>query len=200
LIFGFRGKDVKVMPKIVTEDIGRFGQHYPKVAVILTASAGGRDDAMTAAWHSSISLRPPIYGVAVTSKRFTYQLITQSREFGINFIPLEKAALAAAVGGTSGHQIDKFEKLNIQKEKPLKTAAPILKDAYAAYECKLLDSRPYGDHLWIVGEIVAAHYLEEALTPTQLLDLNKTKPLLYLGSDLYASVDRNSVSFVKRGI
>jgi flavin reductase (DIM6/NTAB) family NADH-FMN oxidoreductase RutF len=194
------GKDVKVMPKIVTEDIGKFGQHYPKVAVILTASAGGRDDAMTAAWHSSISLRPPIYGVAVTSKRFTYQLITQSREFGINFIPLEKAALAAAVGGTSGHQIDKFEKFNIQKEKPLKTAAPILKDAYAAYECKLLDSRPYGDHLWIVGEIVAAHYLEEALTPTQLLDLNKTKPLLYLGSDLYASVDRNSVSFVKRGI
>jgi len=194
------GKDVKVMPKIVTEDIGKFGQHYPKVAVILTASAGGRDDAMTAAWHSSISLRPPIYGVAVTSKRFTYHLITQSREFGINFIPLEKAALAAAVGGTSGHQIDKFEKFNIQKEKPLKTAAPILKDAYAAYECKLLDSRPYGDHLWIVGEIVAAHYLEEALTPTQLLDLNKTKPLLYLGSDLYASVDRNSVSFVKRGI
>jgi flavin reductase (DIM6/NTAB) family NADH-FMN oxidoreductase RutF len=194
------GKDVKVMPKIVTEDIGKFGQHYPKVAVILTASAGGRDDAMTAAWHSSISLRPPIYGVAVTSKRFTYHLITQSREFGINFISLEKAALAAAVGGTSGHQIDKFEKFNIQKEKPLKTAAPILKDAYAAYECKLLDSRPYGDHLWIVGEIVAAHYLEEALTPTQLLDLNKTKPLLYLGSDLYASVDRNSVSFVKRGI
>lgn len=188
------------MPKIVTEDIGKFGQHYPKVAVILTASAGGRDDAMTAAWHSSISLRPPIYGVAVTSKRFTYHLITESREFGINFIPLEKAALAAAVGGTSGQQIDKFEKLNIQKEKSLKTGAPILKDAYAAYECKLLDSKPYGDHLWIVGEIVAVHYLEEALTPAQLLDLNKTKPLLYLGSDLYGSVDRNSVSFVKRGI
>jgi len=188
------------MPKTVTEDIGKFSQHYPKVAVIVTASARGRDDAMTAAWHSSISLRPPIYGVAVTSKRFTYQLMAESREFGINFIPLGKAALAAAIGGTSGQQIDKFEKFNIQKEKSLKTAAPILKDAYAAYECKLMDTKPYGDHLWIVGQIVAVHFLEEALTTAQVLDLNKTKPLLYLGSDLYATVDRNSISFVKRGI
>jgi len=188
------------MPKIVTEAIGKFSQHYPKVTAIVTASARGRDAAMTAAWHSSISLKPPLYGIAIAPKRFTYQLITESREFGINFVPLEKASLAAAVGGTSGQQIDKFERFNIEKEKPVKTTAPILKDAYAAYECKLVDSKPYGDHLWIVGEIVAVHFLEEAFTPLEVLDLDKMKPLLYLGSDFYASTDENSVSFVKRGI
>jgi len=188
------------MPKIVTEDIGKFGQHYPKVAVIVTASAGGRDDAMTAAWHSSISFKPPLYGIAVASKRFTYQLITESREFGINFVPYEKASLAAAIGGTLGRQIDKFEKFDIEKEKPLKTTAPILKDAYAAYECKLVDSNSYGDHLWIVGEIVAVHVLQEAFTQAEVIDLDKIKPLLYIGSDLYASADKNSVSFVRRGI
>ena len=188
------------MPKIVTEAIGKFGQHNPKVAVIVTASARGKDDAMTAAWHSSISLKPPLYGIAIAPKRFTYQLIKESREFGINFIPSEKASLAAAIGGTSGQQMDKFERFNIQKEKPSKTTAPVLKDAYAAYECKLVDSKPYGDHIWIVGEIVAVHFLEEAFTPAEVLDLNKIKPLLYLGSDFYASTDKNSVSFVKRGI
>jgi len=188
------------MPKFVTEAIGKFSQHYPKVAVIVTASARGRDDAMTAAWHSSISLKPPLYGIAIAPKRFTYQLITESREFGINFIPSEKAYLAAAIGGTSGQQMDKFERFNIKKEKPLKTTAPILKDAYAAYECKLVDSKSYGDHIWIIGEIVAVHLLEEAFTPAEVLDLNKIKPLLYLGSDFYASTDKNSVSFVKRGI
>jgi flavin reductase (DIM6/NTAB) family NADH-FMN oxidoreductase RutF len=188
------------MSRIVTEDVGKFGQHYPKVAVIVTASARGRDDAMTAAWHTSISLRPPIYGVAVTSKRFTYQLITESREFGINFIPLEKASLAAAVGGTSGQHMDKFERFNIKKEKPLKTTAPILRDAYAAYECRLLDSKPYGDHIWIVGEIVAVHVSKEAFTPAEALDLDKIKPLLYIGSDFYASIDKDSVNFAKRGI
>jgi flavin reductase (DIM6/NTAB) family NADH-FMN oxidoreductase RutF len=188
------------MSRIVTEDIGKFSQHYPKQAVIVTGSAGGRDDAMTAAWHTSISLRPPIYGVAVTSKRFTYQLIRQSQEFGVNFISLDKAALAASIGGTSGQQIDKFEKLGIKKEKPSKTAAPILQDAYAAYECKLLDSEAYGDHIWIVGEIVAVHFLEAAFAAAEILDMGKIRPLLYLGSDTYASIDKDSVNFVKRGI
>ena len=188
------------MPKIVTEDIGKFSHHYPKVAVIITASARGRDDAMTAAWHSSISLKPPLYGIAIASKRFTYQLITESREFGINFILSENASLAAAIGGTSGKKMDKFKRFNIKKEKPLKTTAPILKDSYAAYECKLVDSKPYGDHLWIVGEIVAVHFLEEAFTPAEVLNLDKIKPLLYLGSDFYASTDKNSVRLIKRGI
>jgi flavin reductase (DIM6/NTAB) family NADH-FMN oxidoreductase RutF len=188
------------MPKTSTEDIGKFGQHYPKVAVIVTASAGGRDDAMTVAWHSSISLKPPLYGIAVAAKRFTYQLITESQEFGINFIPSEKASLAAAIGGISGQQMDKFGRFNIEKERPLKTTAPILKDAYVAYECKLVDGKPYGDHLWIVGEIVAIHFLEEAFTQADILDLDKIKPLLYLGSDRYSSVDKSSIKLIKRGI
>jgi flavin reductase (DIM6/NTAB) family NADH-FMN oxidoreductase RutF len=188
------------MSRVVTADIGKFSQHYPKQAVIVTGSAGGRDDAMTAAWHTSISLKPPIYGVAVTSKRFTYQLIKESQEFGVNFISLEKASLAAAVGGTSGQQIDKFEKLGMKKEESSNTTAPILQDAYAAYECRLLDSRPYGDHIWIVGEIVAVHFLGEAFTAAEVLDMGKMRPLLYLGSDTYASIDKDSVNFVKRGI
>ncbi len=187
------------MPKTISENIGEFGRHYPKVAAIVTASSRGKDNAMTAAWHSSISFKPPLYGVAISPKRFTYQLITESKEFGINFVPLEKASLAARVGGIPGREIDKFEKLDIEKEKPLKTGTPILKDAYAAYECKLVDSRTYGDHIWVIGEIVAVHFLEEVFTPEGILDLGKIKPLLYLGSDFYATTDKNSISFIKRG-
>jgi len=188
------------MPKVVTEKVGSFSQHYPKVTVIVTASARGKDNAMAAAWHSSISINPPLYGVSISPKRFTYQLISESMEFGINFIPWEKASLAARVGGTSGQKMDKFQKFEIQKEKPLKTAVPILKDAYAAYECKLVDSKPYGDHIWVVGEIVVVHFLEEAFTSEKILDLDKIKPLLYLGSEFYASTDKSSLIFHKRGI
>jgi len=187
------------MSRIVEEDIGKFGQHYPKVPVIITASAHGRDDAMTAAWHSSISVKPPLYGVAIASKRFTYQLLAQSREFAINFIPYQKASVAAVIGGISGEQIDKFERLSIQREKSLKTTAPVLKDAYATYECKLADERPYGDHIWIVGEIVAVHFLEEAFAPGGILDLDKVNPLLYIGSDSYTTTDKDSVVFMERG-
>jgi flavin reductase (DIM6/NTAB) family NADH-FMN oxidoreductase RutF len=62
--------------------------------------------------------------------------------------------LAASVGGSAGQKIDKFQKLNISKEKPIKTGILLLKDAYASYECKLLDSKIYGDHVGLVGDIV----------------------------------------------
>ncbi|PIU56358.1 MAG: flavin reductase [Chloroflexi bacterium CG07_land_8_20_14_0_80_45_17] len=188
------------MPKIVTEKVGKFSQHYPKIPVIVTASARGKDNAMTAAWHSSISRNPPLYGVSISPKRFTYQLITESKEFGVNFMPWQKASLAARVGGTSGQEMDKFERFDIEREKPLRTEVPILKDAYAAYECKLVDSKPYGDHIWVVGEIVALHFLEEAFTSEKILDLAKIKPILYLGSEeFYATTDKDSLQLIKRG-
>lgn len=187
------------MSKVVTENVGKFSQHYPKVAAIVTATSRGIDNAMTAAWHSSISLNPPLYGISISPERFTYQLITQSKEFGINFIPFEKARLAAKVGGISGQEMDKFQLLHIEKEKPSKTKTPILKEAYAAYECSLVDSKTYGDHIWVVGEIVAVHFLKEAFTEEGIVDLNKVKPLLYLGSDFYATIDESSLSFIKKG-
>ena len=179
------------MDKVITEDIGAFSQHYPKVAVVVTAQAGGRDNAMAVAWHTSISLKPPLYGVSISPKRFTYQLIADSKEFGVNFLPLAKAELVASVGGSKGYEIDKFQRFNIARDKPVKTAVPILKDAYAAYECKLVDDRGYGDHRWLVGKIVAVHRLREAFTPEETLDLEKVSPILYVGNELYLTTSKD---------
>ncbi|MCD6567725.1 MAG: flavin reductase [Dehalococcoidia bacterium] len=188
------------MAKVISESMTNFNQHYPKIALIVTASAGGKESAMPAAWHTSICIDPPLYGVSLASSRFTYQLIAESKEFGLNFIPWEKANLAGCLGGVSGREINKFEKFNIEKEKPLKTGVPILKDAYAAYECQLVDDRLYGDHNWVVGKIVAVHFLEEAFDEKHLLDASKMKPLLYLGADFYATQDGDSTHYVKRGL
>lgn len=186
------------MPKIKSEEVGEFYQHYPKVAAVLTVNAGGKRNAMAAAWHSAISFKPPLYGVAVAPKRFTYQLILKSKEFGINFVPFEAAELVASVGGSGGKEIDKFIKFGIAEEKSLKTSVPILKDAYAAYECKLVDSRTYGDHVWVVGEIVAVHFIDGVLTSKGTLDLDRLKPTLYLGAEFYMTTDRESVRLLDR--
>jgi len=186
------------MPKISVENVGDFYQHYPKVAAILTASARERKNAMAVAWHSAISFKPPLYGVSIALKRFTYQLILESREFGINFVPFEAAELVASVGGSGGGEVDKFQKFGIVEERPLKTSVPILKDAYAAYECKLVDNKAYGDHAWVVGEIVAVHFAEDVFNDSGVLDLSKLSPALYLGAEFYATVDKESVRLLDR--
>lgn len=188
------------MPKATTENTGRFYQHYPKVATIITACAGDKKNAMAVAWHSALSFSPPLYGVAIAPKRFTYQLIMESKEFGINFVPFETAELIASVGGSGGGMVDKFRKFDIVEVKPIKTSVPILADAYAAYECEVVDDRTYGDHIWIVGKIVAVHFIEEVFNANGTLDLSKLNPALYMGAELYATTSSGSVRLLDREI
>ena len=188
------------MFKVSKESIGEFYHHYPKVAAIITVNARGRDNAMAAAWHSPVSFEPPLYGVSISPKRFTYRLILESKEFGINFVPFKTVELVASVGGSKGGELDKFKKFSIAKEKSLKTSAPILKDAYAAYECKLVDNNTYGDHVWVVGEILVVHFAEDVFTSKGVLDLGKLSPALYIGAELYATTDKGSVRLLDREV
>ena len=155
---------------------------------------------MAVAWHAPISLKPPLYGVSISPKRFTYQLIVDSKEFGINFLPFKAAELVASVGGSKGSEVDKFQRFNIAKNKPVRTAVPILEDAYAAYECQLVDDRSYGDHRWLVGEIVAVHWLEEVFTPDEVIDLDKVSSILYLGNELYVTTSKDTIKSLDRKV
>ncbi len=188
------------MAKVISEDIGAYYYHFPAVATIVTAQAKGRENAMAVAWHTSISFNPPLYGISISPKRFTYQLIVDSKEFGVNFLPFEQAGLVASVGGSKGREIDKFRQFDIAKDKPVKTAVPILKAAYAAYECKLVDDKGYGDHRLLVGEIVAVHLLKEAFAPEETLDLAEVSPTLYLGNERYLTVSRETIKYLDRKV
>ena len=188
------------MAKVSMEGAGQFSYQYPRLVVIVTSQARGKENAMTVAWHSPISIRPPLYGIAVTPQRSSYELILEGKEFGVNFLPFEKAELIASVGGSRGKEIDKFERFHIPKEKALKTAVPLLKDAYLAYECRLIDHKAYGDHEWLVGEIVATHILEEAFTSQGVLDVARFNPALYLSGEFYITTRKETLQHLDRRV
>lgn len=188
------------MKKTISEGIGAFYQHYPKIAVVVTASAGGRDNAMTAAWHMAISKKPPLYCIAISAGHFTYKLVAESKEFGLNFMPDTSVELVAALGGSKGSTLDKFPAFGIKKDESLKTGVPILADAYAAFECELVDDREYSDHQLLIGEIVAVHYLEDAFMEDGRLNLEKVSPVLYMGSDKYLDLTGCKMQTHDRGL
>ncbi|MFQ6117047.1 MAG: flavin reductase family protein, partial [Candidatus Bipolaricaulia bacterium] len=139
------------MAKIKQESAGEFCHFYPTLATVVTVRAKDKRNAMAVAWGSPISFAPPLYGVSISPKRYTHGLILEAGEFAVNFLPIEARRLVAAVGRTSGREVDKFARFAIEVEEPFKTDSPILKAAYAAYECKLLEHRRFGDHDWFVG-------------------------------------------------
>jgi flavin reductase (DIM6/NTAB) family NADH-FMN oxidoreductase RutF len=184
------------MPKVNKQNIENMYkqyQQYPRLAVIITAHHEGRDNAMSVSWHCPLASNPPYYGVSIAAKRFTYKLIAASKEFGVNFIPFEKAELIASVGRVSGADVDKFKRFNIEKDQSIRTNVPILKDAYAAYECQLVDDRDYGDHRLIVGKILSLHWNTDFFDENDLLDLSRMNPTIYLGKDRYLTVSKGSV-------
>jgi flavin reductase (DIM6/NTAB) family NADH-FMN oxidoreductase RutF len=188
------------MTKVINEGIGAYYHHYPRVATIVTAHSQGRENAMALAWHTPISSSPPLYGISLSAKRFTYKLIAESKEFGVNFLPFDEAELVAAVGGSKGEEVDKFRQFNIAKEKPVKTGVPILGAAYAAYECRVVDDRLYGDHRLVVGEIVAIHLLKEAFGAEETLDISKASPTLYIGSERYVTASCEAIKHLDREV
>lgn len=185
------------MAKVVSEGIGEFYQHYPRVAAIITAHARGVDNAMAVASHMPLSSKPPLYAVSISPKRFTYQLIEESREFGINFLSFNKVELIAAIGSSTGQEIDKFQRFKIVRDKSVKIAAPVLNVAYTAYECKLFENRDYGEHRLLVGEIGAVHWLKEVFTSEEMLDLDKISPALYLGHDFYLTTSKDTIRHIE---
>ena len=188
------------MAKVTVEGAGEFYQHYPRVATIVTTHARGRDNAMACAWHCSLSFTPPLYGVSIRQSRYTYELILEGKEFGVNFVPFELAELIASIGGSRGRDMDKFEHFGVAREKPSKTSVPILKDAYAAYECRLVDCRTYGDHDWLVGEILCTHFLKEVFTDKEVLDLDRVRPALYLGGEFYGVTAKEPIRHLDREV
>jgi flavin reductase (DIM6/NTAB) family NADH-FMN oxidoreductase RutF len=171
-----------------------FFLHRPVSTMIVTAHHNGKDNALAIGLHTLITHRPPICGVSLTPERFSYPMIRDSKEFGVNFVTLDKVELIAYTGGCSGRKVDKFQKFGIAKEKPIKTSVPILKDAYVSYECKLIDDRPYGGHRWLVGEIVAVHYAKDAFTTEKkTLDLDKYSPTLALYPTIFTTARQDTI-------
>jgi flavin reductase (DIM6/NTAB) family NADH-FMN oxidoreductase RutF len=187
------------MAKEITEGIGEeFYHHYPRIAAVITSNSEGKDNAMAAAWHMPISFVPPIFCVSISAKRCSHKMVMESGKFGVNFLPVGKADIVAGVGATHGDEVDKFSLFKLDTEKETKLGVPVLKDAYAAYECKLINSRFYGDHCLLVGEIIATHKLSEAFDEKGTLDFANFYPVLYVGNDQYMAKDKCKLNYIDR--
>ena len=166
-------------------DFHEFYLIYPR-SVVLVGVGGARPNLMPVAWHTPLSFKPPLYGVSVSPKRFTYGLILKEKHFSVNFLAVEKAELFEKTGFTSGKDVDKFGQFGIEHF-PGALGAPILSDAYAALSCRLVEELKLGDHSLFVGEVVAVYRAPGSWEPYADAEVlaRGVNPTLYLGKGVY---------------
>ena len=117
------------MAKKIESTLSKYYHFFPTVVAIVAVKYGDKINAMAVAWNTALSFDPPLFGILVTSKRMTHELITKAGEFTVNFLPYEKAHIIAACGRTSGREVDKFTVFRIKTERSRKISSPVLKDA-----------------------------------------------------------------------
>lgn len=129
---------------------------------VVTTRLGDRVNGMTAAWVSQASIKPPLVMVSIAPPRYSHELIKESRIFAVNLLTDGQVDLGKRFGYKSGRKVDKFAGLDYTTAA---TGAPILPQAYAYLDCKLLDTFPAGDHDLFVGEVVEAKILHPDAQP-----------------------------------
>ncbi len=183
------------LSKAVKEKTTKTVMHcYPGMVALVTAEWEGTPNIMSAGWHSYISIDPPMYGVAIGEERFTHHLVKNAGAYAINFVPAEYAHYIQQAGTLTGSSVDKFQELGIEWEAGETICAPILKAAYVAYECKVVDIKRYGDHDWIVGTIEMFHKDPECFTEKGLPNWDKLNIPLYLGRSQYLVADQKTTT------
>ncbi len=176
------------MMRISTEMFFRVAN--PRLVALITSGSISDPNAMAATWHAPISFDPPLYGVSVAPERATHSLIRESGSFGVNLLPYEMVDSVHTCGRISRRERgDKLELAGIRVFSGPELGVPLVEGAYTSLECELVREIELGDHTWFVGEVRSVL----ALSGDGKIDVSTVRPLLYLGSDLYVTVDPESV-------
>ncbi len=171
----------------------KFYFHYPFIAAVIGTKTGDKVNLMSAAWHTQLSFEPPLYGVSISPKRYTYDLLKKSKVFSVNFLDFEYIETVAYVGGVSGKDVDKISAFEIPVINGRILDVPVLQEAYAVYECQLAEEVETGDHTLFIGKILGVHYNEKAFSGDKFCpNTEKISPILYIGNEYYMTVDSES--------
>ncbi|MGQ9852048.1 MAG: flavin reductase family protein [Candidatus Oleimicrobiaceae bacterium] len=179
--------------KRIATTIESFLYFYPMNVTLVGVQYGERTNFMAAAWNTALSFAPPLFGVAITKKRFTHELLCRAGNFTCNFLPNERADIVHSCGRISGAEVDKVARFRLELEPSRVISSPGLRAAYAILECTLESTVTFGDHDLFVGKVVAVHYRQDCFDENGTLRPERVNPTLYLGADTYVTTDASSV-------
>jgi len=129
---------------------------------VVTARTKEKINGMTAAWISQVSMNPVLLMVSIAPARYTYGLIKESGYFAINVLAEGQEGLAQSFGFRSGRKHDKFQNIPFFDAT---NGSPVLSDAMAFVECRLVEAFTAGDHSLFIGSIAEAKILKSDQQP-----------------------------------
>ena len=135
-----------------------WGRKYPEQVVLaITKSPEGKVNVMAIGWVTLVSDDPPMFLLGIDDPAYTLELIRKTKEFVIAYPSKAMAKETLYFGTVHGHNEEKGKNSGLEFIPSKKINVPILADAVANFECKLVTEYRPGNCPLVVGEAVAAH-------------------------------------------
>jgi flavin reductase (DIM6/NTAB) family NADH-FMN oxidoreductase RutF len=127
---------------------------------IVTSRLGEVRAGLTATSVCSLTAEPPHLIACVHRDADAHGLIIRTCRFAVNVLTLEQQGLAEHFGGRDdSHGPERFA---IGRWQVGRTGMPVLADAAAVFECRLVEVTTASTHSIFIGEVEAATYVEAA--------------------------------------
>lgn len=138
-------------PVSAADYVAAMGQHVSSVCVI-TTNYQGKYYGLTATAMSSVCAEPPRLLVCVNKSGNSHEMISKAGLFCVNVLSEYQDKIAKGFAGMLGKAHDRF---SIGEWRELVTSAPVLKDATAAFDCRLVQAIDQFSHTIFIGEVMA---------------------------------------------
>jgi flavin reductase (DIM6/NTAB) family NADH-FMN oxidoreductase RutF len=129
---------------------------------VVGVSHGGRSDAFTAAWITQVSFDPLQLALSINPGHASYPILIAARGFAVSILSRGQIEVARHFGTQSGRAVDK---LAGQRWEEAPGGAPVLLDALAYLECRVIDRHPTGDHELVLGHVIGGRVLNAQAAP-----------------------------------
>jgi len=129
----------------------------PGPVVLVSSAWKNQANIMTMGWHTVMEFTPALFGCIISNANHSFEMIRKSKECVINLPTADMAKTVVGIGNCSGDKTGKFEKFGLTPVPGKKVKAPLIKECYANFECKLADTALVNKYNFFIFRIVKAH-------------------------------------------
>jgi flavin reductase (DIM6/NTAB) family NADH-FMN oxidoreductase RutF len=122
------------------------------VTIITTRAPDGTPMGLTANSFNSVSLSPPLVLWSLATKSASLPVFLQAKHYAIHVLSVEQQALAERFASKTAHR---FEGLELAAGHG---GTPLLTGCAAVFQCTSRSQYPEGDHVILVGEVIACQH------------------------------------------
>lgn len=159
---------------------------YPVPVVMLScAREGGIPDIITVAWTGTICSSPPMLSVSIRRERYSYAIITETKEFVVNLVTENLAYAADYCGVKSGRDVDKFKEMKLTPQKPGVLNCPGIAESPVNIECRVTEIKPLGSHDLFIAEVVGVLADDAYMDENNQFHLNSAGLVAYSHGEYY---------------